>query len=70
MTCGKRLSIAVFCSCCLLAGLLLPPAPVFAQTAHVISRITPEAGRIADIAALSDGHLYLLYPAEGRITAR
>jgi hypothetical protein len=38
-----------------------------APTLHVVARITPEAGDIADAAMISTGHVVLLYPDAGHI---
>lgn len=38
-----------------------------APTLHIVTRITPEEGSIADAALIDDGHLALLYPDAGHI---
>jgi hypothetical protein len=65
MSCGRY--NAWICAVSLGLLLLLAAAPAVAQTLRIVSRFTPEAGRIVDAAVLPGEHLLLLYPDSGRI---
>ncbi len=67
MRCGNRHAMLVVALVAASAFVLLSFVTAQAQSAQMVAKLTPEAGRIADAALLGGDHLVLLYPELGHI---